>query len=137
MLKAKIVFYNPDTGEILAEEDRVIFIGRKPYLHDRNFVKVFVAFLADILEDRELGTGAWRLLLYFVKNMEYNSLRVYLIPQEAAEHLGVTKRTIYNWLRVLLNRGYIEKLAVNVYRIKPYIAVKGSMQKVLQTEPDF
>ena len=136
-MRAKVIFYNEHTGEIYEEIDRTLFIGKKPYVKDRNFIKVFVAFLVDVLEDRELGSGAWRLLLYTIQNMDYNSLRVYMVPEETAEKLGVTKRTFYNWLRILLKNGYLEKIATNIYRIRPYTAIKGNMEQTLKTEPDF
>jgi len=136
-MRVRVTFYNPETGEIYQEEDRAVIIGKRPYITDRNFIKIFVAFLVDVLEDREIGTGAWRLLLYAIRNMDYNSLRVYMVPEETAKELGVTKRTFYNWLRTLIKNGYLEKLATNIYRIRPYTAVKGNMEQTLKTEPDF
>jgi len=136
-MRAKVIFYNEHTGEIYEEVERTLFIGKQPYIRDRNFIKVFVGFLVDVLEDRELGSGAWRLLIYAIQNMDFNSLRVYMVPKETAEKLGVTKRTFYNWLRVLIKNGYLEKIATNIYRIRPYTAVKGTMEQTLKTEPDF
>jgi len=136
-MRAKIIFYNEHTGEIYEEVERTLFIGKQPYIRDRNFIKVFAGFLVDVLEDRELGSGAWRLLIYAIKNMDYNSLRVYMVPEETAEKLGVTKRTFYNWLRVLIKNGYLEKIATNIYRIKPYTAIRGNMEQTLKTEPEF
>jgi DNA-binding transcriptional ArsR family regulator len=136
-MRVRMAFYNERTGEIYEEIDRVLIIGKQPYIRDKNFIKVFVAFLSDVLEDRELGAGAWRLLIYAIQNMDYNSLRVYMVPEETAEKLGVTKRTFYNWLRVLTKNGYLEKIATNIYRIKPYTAIKGNMEATLKTEPDF
>jgi len=136
-MRVRITFYNEKTGEIYEETDRVLIIGKNPYTRDRNFVKIFVAFLIDVIQDRELGSGAWRLLLYAIQNMDFNNLRVYMVPEETAEKLGVTKRTFYNWLRVLLKNGYLEKIATNIYRIKPYTAIKGNMEQTLKTEPDF
>ena len=136
-MRAKITFYNEHTGEIYEEIDRTLFIGKKPYTRDKNYIKVFVAFLMDVLEDRELGSGAWRLLLYAIQNMDYNSLRVSMAPQEAAEKLRITKRTFYNWLRILIKNGYMEKIATNIYRIRPYTAIKGTMEETLKKEPDF
>jgi hypothetical protein len=136
-MRTKVIFYNEHTGEIYEEIDRTLFIGKQPYIRDKNFIKVFVGFLVDVLQDRELGSGAWRLLLYTIQHMDYNSLRVYMVPEETAEKLGVTKRTFYNWVRVLVKNGYLEKIATNIYRIKPYTAIKGTMEKTLKTEPDF
>jgi hypothetical protein len=136
-MRAKVIFYNEKTGEIYEEVERTLFIGKNPYIRDRNFIKVFVGFLIDVLEDEELGSGAWRLLLYAIRNMDYNSLRVYMVPEETARELKVSRRTYYNWLRKLLKNGYLEKIATNIYRIKPYTAIKGSMEQTLKTEPDF
>jgi len=136
-MRAKVIFYNEHTGEIYEEVERTLFIGKQPYIRDRNFIKVFVGFLVDVLEDRELGSGAWRLLIYAIQNMDFNSLRVYMVPKETAEKLGVTKRTFYNWLRVLIKNGYLEKIATNIYRIKPYTAIRGNMEQTLKTEPEF
>jgi CRP-like cAMP-binding protein len=136
-MRAKVIFYNENTGEIYEEVERTLFIGKKPYIRDKNFIKVFVGFLVDVLEDKELGAGAWRLLLYAIQNIDYNTLRVYMVPEETAEKLGTTKRTFYRWLNTLIKNGYLEKLATNIYRIKPYSAVKGNMEQTLKTEPDF
>jgi len=136
-MRVRITFYNEKTGEIYEETDRVLIIGKKPYIRDKNFIKVFVAFLIDVIEDRELGTGAWRLLLYAIQNMDYNSLRVSMVPDEVAQQLGITKRTFYNWLRILIKNGYIEKVAINIYRIRPYSAVRGHMELAIKGEPDF
>jgi predicted DNA-binding protein (UPF0251 family) len=136
-MRAKVIFYNEHTGEIYEETDKVVLVGKKPFVRDRNFIKVFVGFLVDVLEDRELGAGAWRLLLYAIKNMDYNNLRVYMVPEETARELGVSKRTFYSWVKTLTKKGYLEKIATNIYRIKPYTAIKGNMEQTLKTEPDF
>lgn len=136
-MKAKVIFYNERTGEIYEEIERTLFIGKKPYIRDKNFIKVFVGFLVDVLEDRELGAGAWRLLLYAIQNMEFNSLKVYLIPEETMRELKISRKTFYRWLKTLLSNGYLEKIATHTYRIKPYTAIRGSMEETLKTEPDF
>ena len=136
-MRVRVTFYNPETGEIYQEEDRAVIIGKRPYITDRNFIKIFVAFLIDVIEDEELGTGAWRLLLHAINRMDYNSLKVYLIPEETIRELGIGRKTFYRWLGTLLKKGYIEKIAKHTYRIRPYSAVKGTMEQTLKTEPDF
>ena len=136
MIEARITFYDRRTGEIVAEETRALFIGQKPYA-DRGFVKFFVAFLRDILELEALGSGAWRLLLYVVDNLDYNSLEVYLDPQIVPKKLDISRATFYNWLGVLLKYGILERRGKRVFRLKPYTAIKGQMSKALETEPDF
>jgi hypothetical protein len=136
-MRAKVIFYNEHTGEIYEEIDRALFIGKQPYIRDKNFIKVFVGFLVDVLENRELGTGAWRLILYAIRRMDYNSLKVYLIPEETIQELGIGRKTFYRWLGILTRNGYLEKIAKHTYRIKPYTAIKGNIEATLKTEPDF
>ncbi len=131
-----MTFYDEKTGEILAEEDRVVIFGKKPYV-DRGFVKFFVAFLRDMIEDEEVLKGPVRLFLYAVEKADFNNLRVTMVPEEAIKDLDISRATFYNWLKVLLKKDYMEKLAVNVYRLRPYSAVKGQMSRALESEPDF
>ena len=136
-MRARITFYNELTGEIYEEVDRALFIGKQPYIRDKNFIKVFVGFLVDVLRDRELGSGAWRLLLYAIKRMDFNSLKVYLIPEETINELRIGRKTFYRWLGTLVKKGYLEKIAKHTYRIRPYTAIRGNMEQTLKTEPDF
>ncbi len=130
MIRAKVIFYNSQTGEVLEEYDRAIVIGRKPFT-DRGFVKVFVSFLRDILEIEEMGSGAWKLLLYVIDKMDYNSLEVYLDPRIVPKELGISRATYYNWLKVLTKYGILQQLDKRRFRLKPYTAIKGQMDKVI------
>jgi len=124
-----MTFYDEETGQVIETIDRAVFFGHKAFL-DKGYAKIFVAFLRDILEDREVLKGPVKLFLYAVYKADFNDLRVTIVPQDAIKDLGVTKATFYNWLKVLLDKGYMEKIATNVYRLKPYTAVKGQMKKV-------
>jgi len=135
-MRVKLTFYDERTGEILAEEDRVIIFGKKPYV-DKGFIKFFVAFLRDMIEDEEVLKGPVRLFLYAVDLMDYNSLQVSIVPQQAIRDLDISEKTFYRWLKVLLEKGYFEKLATNIYRLRPFSVVKGQMSKALESEPDF
>ncbi len=128
-MRVRMVLYDEETGQVLETVDRAIFIGHKAFL-DKGYVKVFVAFLRDVLENERLGKGAWRLLLYAIDNLDYNSLQVTIVPQQAMKDLDISEPTFYRWLKVLLEEGYLEKVATNVYRLKPYTAIKGQMKKV-------
>jgi hypothetical protein len=128
-MRVRMILYDEETGKVLYETDKAIFIGRKPFI-DRDFVKIFVAFFRDVLENERLGKGAWRLLLYAIENLEYNSLQVTIVPQKAMADLDVSEATFYRWLKVLLEEDFLEKIATNVYKLKPNIAIKGQMRKV-------
>ena len=120
------------TGEII--EDNVLFIGRKPYKVDKGFVKIFVAFLSDIVEDDEIAGKAIRLLFYMLERMDYNSYTITLIPKYAQEDLKITKKTFYNWTNTLIRKGLISKVDRYTYRLNPYIAVKGNSKKAMEKE---
>jgi hypothetical protein len=128
-MRVIMTFYDEKTGKAIETIDRAVFFGHKAFL-DKGYVKIFVAFLRDILEDKEVLKGPVRLFLYAVNFMDYEDLRVSIVPQQAIKDLDIDRRTFYRWLKVLLDRGYMEKLAVNVYRLKPYTAIKGQMKKV-------
>jgi hypothetical protein len=130
-MRQKTIVYDEKTGKIFDEYDTAIFIGRKPKI-DRGFVKVFVAFFRDVLENERLGKGSWRLLLYAIDNLDYNKLEVSLIPEKAMRDLDVSKATYYRWLKVLLEEEFLEQLATNVYRLKPFMVVKGQMKKAIE-----
>jgi hypothetical protein len=128
-MRVKMFLYDEETGDILETADRAIFVGHKAFL-DRGYVKVFVAFLRDIIEDEEVLKGPAKLLLYAIDLMNYNDLQVTIVPDRAIRDLDIGRRTFYRWLSVLLRKGFLEKIATNVYRLKPYTAIKGQMRKV-------
>lgn len=138
VLKTKpreVVIVDKETGEVL--EERAIFIGKHPKYVDRGFIKVFVAFLADVVQNEKIAGKAIRLLLYMIEKLNYNTLVVELIPKKAIEELGISRATFYNWLDVLVSEGYLEKIDTYTYRIKPYSFVKGRMSKVVDNSVDF
>ena len=129
---SNLALVNKETGEII--EENVVFIGRKPYKVDRGFVKVFIAFLKDIVEDDEIAGKAIRLLFYMIEKMDYNTYTVTIIPKYAQKEIGISKKTFYNWLSVLSKKGLITKIDTYTYKLNPYIAVKGNTQQALERE---
>ena len=97
---SELALINKRTGEII--EDNVLFIGRKPYKVDKGFVKIFVAFLKDIVEDDEIAGKAIRLLFYMIEKMDYNSYTITLIPKYAQEDLKIGRDTYYRWINTLI-----------------------------------
>ncbi len=128
-MRVKMMFYDEETGQTIETIDKAVFFGHKAFL-DKGFVKIFVAFLRDMLDDPKYIKGPVRLFLYAVDLMDYESLQVTIVPEKAMEDLGIGRGTFYRWLSANLKKGYMEKIATNVYRLKPYTAVKGQMKKV-------
>ncbi len=129
MMRMAITLYDKDTGQVIETIDRAVFFGHKAFL-DKGFVKIFVAFLRDMLEDPKYIRGPVRLFLYAVELMNYEDLQVTIVPEKAMKDLGISKDTFYRWLKANLKKGYMEKIAINVYRLRPYTAIKGQMKKV-------
>ena len=119
-----------NTGEVV--EDYVLFIGKNPRYLDRGYIKVFTAFLSDVVESSEIAGKSIRLLFYMLQHLDYDSLEFVIIPQEAQQSLKISEKTFYNWVNDLIRFGLIEKVNRYRYRLKPYVAVKGSHEKANQ-----
>ena len=127
-----LIIVNKNTGEIL--EENVLIIGRKPYKVDKGFIKIFVTFLYDIVEDESIAGKSIRLLLYMIGKLDYNTYEITIIPQEAIKDLGITNKTFYNWLNTLMEKGLIEKINRYKYRLKPYTAIKGNSKTAAEND---
>ena len=127
-----LALINTDTGEIL--EHNVLIIGRKPKYIDRGYIKIFVTFLQDIVSNSKVSGKAIRLLLYMIERLNFNDLTVYIDYKEAIRDLGISPKTFYNWIRILEEEGYIQKVKPYIYRVKAYSAVKGDMGKAMENE---
>lgn len=133
MAKASVVknlsVVNNTTGEVV--DDMIVLIGNKATEIDRGYVKVFVAFLEDLVANDEIAGKAIRLLLSLLQDLNWNSLEVYVYPPDLAERLGVTERTIRNWLNVLKNNGILAETNKRyIYKLKAYSFIRGKMSKV-------
>lgn len=117
------------TGRVVAQN--FIFFGRPSKGIDKGFVKVFVSFLDSILQSKRIAGKAVRLLLYMVREAELNSLEVHIIPEIATRELGISKMTLYRWLRDLEEEHIIKKIDTHTYRLTPYSFVKGRMRDAL------
>lgn len=117
---------NPETGELV----KVMLIGfDKP--KDKGYVKLFTAFLADVLRDPELFGKAGKLLLYVAEKLEYESLEVQLYYKQVCKELKIHHDTFYSWLNTLLKKGFLEKVKdkPHTYRLKVKGFVKGSFER--------
>lgn len=127
---AKYMLVDKDTGEVV--EPDVVLVGTKPFKVDRGFVKVFIAFLRDVVEDKELMAGPVRLLLYMLERMNPETLQIVVRQEDACKDLQAGARTYYRWVSTLQRKGIIKRLGANLYELKPYVAVKGKMSKALR-----
>lgn len=129
---SKYAIIDKETGEVIVPD--FMMVGRKPKYIDKGFVKIFVAFLSDIVENQKIAGKAIRLLFYMLENLDYNSYTIRIIPKYAQEELKITKKTFYNWLEALTEEGIITKVDTYTYKLNPYVAVKGNKKKALENE---
>jgi hypothetical protein len=129
----RLAIVNLETGEILSE--RVVMIGKTPTMVDKGYVKVFITFLEDLIKDEDIVGKAGRLLLYVMKDVDWNNLEFYLFYKEACEDLGIDKTTFYRWLNALIEKEYIEPTKKKyIYKLKPYSFIKGDMKTTFEKE---
>jgi hypothetical protein len=125
----KYTIVDKETGEIVADD--AMFIGKKAFV-DKGFRKVFVGFLRDIVTDKEIAGKAIRLLLYIIENLKANDLTIMLYYKSVCNELKIGEKTFYRWLNILLEKNLIEKTEIpNVYKLVPYSAVNGQMNKAI------
>ncbi len=129
---SRYAIIDKETGEIVIDD--ALFIGKKPHYVDKGFIKIFVAFLKDIVEDKDIAGKSIRLLFYMLEQLDYNSYTIRIIPKYAQETLDITKDTYYRWLNTLIEKGIIEKIDTYTYKLNPYVAVKGHKGKALNNE---
>ena len=117
-MKAKVVIYNTNTGEILEEYENAIPVGDGP-----EFIIIdspegrFVLLSKDLIKNEKLLDGPIRLLLYVMSMANDDTSEVAIVPEKARKELDISENTFYRWLRILLSTGYLTKLATNVYRL--------------------
>jgi len=134
----KSVYYkkellDTETGE-LVKATVFVRVWGKP---DKGFTKLFDVFVEQLVLDDDIAGKAIRLLLYMIRKLPRDSLEVALVPREVMEELKISESTYYKWLKILMNKGIIEKRARNIYRLKPYTIIRGTMEKVLEDEAGF
>lgn len=129
----KKILYDVET----AQEVKVLLVGnlnKTTYQKDKDFVKIFTAFLEDIVDDKELAGKSIRLLLYMLKKLEYNTLLIELNPDDVIRELKITKRTFYAWTKQLVQKNIIKKLSARIFRLQPGAVIKGQLSKIPDRE---
>jgi hypothetical protein len=127
--RLKLPIIDRETGELI-ELDAIVYLygeGKK----DKGFIKVFHAFTEQVLMDKDVMKGAFRLFIFILsRKIKREELDFHMKAEEVVRELGITQRTYYNWLRTLIRKGYIVRLGQNYYSLKPFTAVIGRMINV-------
>jgi len=120
-----VAIVDKETGKI--EYENVILI--RPPQVDKNFIKLSFYILDKVLQDKELLGGAFRLLIHIARKLKFNEPTFTLVYDLDGKDLEVSKSTFYRWINILVQKGYIKKIASNVYTIAPNVIVKGKFEE--------
>ena len=115
-----------NTGEL----KEILLIGN-PEEFDRDFVKIFHAFTEALISDADIAGKAIRLLFWIMKQLDNGRIEFYMYPQDVANELQVSERTIRNWRKILEQKNIIRKIRPNLYQLNPACVVKGKGHTLL------
>jgi hypothetical protein len=114
-IRTKVVIYDERTGKIYYN---AIPIGDGPDIIIADSPEGRVIFFStDLIRKGELLKGPIRLLLYAMSLADDDTSEVAIVPEEAIKELSITRETFYRWLKVLMSKGYLIRIANNVYRL--------------------
>jgi len=125
-------------GEIQAEEPltknpiQLRVFGKTNEFVDVGFTKVFNAFTQELISDSDIAGKSIRLIFWIANNLEYNNIIFYMDSEEVAEELGVSKRTIFNWIKKLREKKILKKLNTNLYMINPKNIAVGQAHQLIE-----
>ena len=119
-------FIDAETGEVF---EAVIF-GEPYWKADKGFVKIFALGLKELVKNDEIIGKAARLLFWILaEKLSWNSYEFYMTEKEVINALGISRATYYRWLEALIKANILEKIATNIYRLTPRLAIKGHTKK--------
>jgi hypothetical protein len=124
-LKTKLSVIDPESGNVV-EADAIVYLYGEAK-KDKGFVKVFHAFIKDVVRDKELRPALDLLAYIMSEKLEKDSLKFYMTAEEVVKNLGISRDTYYRWLKTLMGRGYLVRIDTNYYAIKPYTVIIGKM----------
>lgn len=130
------------TGEIVRSSYAII-VDKKH--SDNDFVKVFKCFTQKVLDDLEIESGKAKLLFWFidqVQDLKVNQMPIIVASvNKISKDLGCANISVYKWLSLLIEKGYISKfkesdgkILQNTYRINPAFIIKGKLSEMEQEE---
>jgi len=131
-IQSKYSLVDNETGEIIPINIRVL--GTKRDFNKAKFYKLMDTFTESIMMDKELSGKAIKLLFWILKQLDFGETTFILNAKYAAEELGVTERTYYNWKKVLEKKGIIKKITGDLYMLNPECVMYGNIEKQEKAE---
>lgn len=120
-----------ETGEIVATSEKVRQVTRQDAAAQLNFTKMFYRDLA-----RLYGLSKSSLVLFLemsalIKDDKNQVIMTPIHRAEIIQRTGLSKQTIYNATRELIEAGLLVRVVVGVYMIDPHIFAVGTDPSVL------
>ena len=116
-LKTILSVIDPKTGQVV-EADAIVYLYGEAK-KDKDFVKVFHAFIKDVVRDKELRPSLDLLAYIMSEKLEKDSLKFYMTAEEVVRNLGISRDTYYRWLKILMKKGYLVRIDTNYYTLNP------------------
>ncbi len=113
---------NAETGEV-----REFAVVDKPYSSDYNFHKIWLEDLAKVLDI--LGGSKFKVFSHILKIINPFSNEVGFTHDELAEELSISRTTINEVVKKLIEANFMRKVRVATYKINPKMLVKGTHDK--------
>lgn len=123
----------------LTTGETVTAVALIPEARDAGFTKIFDLFSNEILAKIGVMNGELKLLVFFLAKTKDSSLQsdgwIPLTQKEMAQAIGVSARTVQNYLRKLKACGFIEQDRHHGYlwRIRPELVYRGSLVRYFST----
>lgn len=114
-------YINQETGEIIET-----VVVQKNVEQDFNFHKVWIIDLMSIIG--EMGNKKIKIIEYILDNINKDNI-IYFTYTKLGKELKVSKPTIIDTIKSLIEKNFMKKLQIGVYQVNPDLVVKGSTGK--------
>ena len=117
-----------EDGTELPVDMRILaYIPRK--VDKEPYVKVYQDVIGELLVRGEISKNAFKILLWFIKQTNWNNNWIYISYKELGEELKLHKETVRKAIRELVNYGLLVQIEPRktVFRLNPRYIYKGGV----------
>ncbi|HGJ5854326.1 replication/maintenance protein RepL [Arsenophonus nasoniae] len=123
---------NHETGEVTSESKVVKFrLPKEP-----PYVKLYIDDLSKIMN---ISDGSQKLIHHLIARLDYEG-HITLNPvlrKKISEELSIKEQTFRNYLRELIIKKIIIRVANNYFKANPYLFAKGEWSEVFKQRRNF
>lgn len=121
-----------ETGEIKSQEKVVKFRHPK----EPPYVKFYIDDLSKLLDIKD---GPQKMVHHLVARVDYEGFIALnpVLRKKIADELGIKEQTFRNYLRELIQKKIITRIANNYFKANPYLFAKGEWAEVFKQRKEF